>query len=745
MSRKSKRAENESSHSEKQPKKRSFLKTLLLTLLAVLFAGGAVVAVGGAWYVSRLAPTLPSDEEIMAYQANEASVVYDRKGRVISELFVENRRPVQLAKVSRWMVMSILAAEDSDFYSHKGIRPLSIARSFLVGDGGQGASTITQQLARNLFLTLEKSIERKAKEAMLTLRIERLYSKDKILESYLNAIFWGHGSWGISSAARAYFDKKPADLTLAEASLLAGIVAAPEKYSPLRHLERAKQRQKYVLSRMVTLGWITREEADTTAQTELKFNEKTRNRKAPTFTEAPHFVSWLLFNHLLPKYGTERIYKGGLRIYTTLDLDLQKAAETAMSKLKPEGALVAMDPETGNVLALVGGKDFEKSKFNRATQAYRPSGSAFKPVVYTAALEAGYRPNDHILDQPLTLKVPNSPTPLWSPRNFSHKYAGEEPLYTALAASHNTPVVRLTYLVGVDAIVDMGRRLGITSPYLTSALSVGLGVASVTPLEMAVVFSTFANNGARVTPHFIKEIRGRDNTVLETTLPTQEQVIEPRISLMARTMMEQVMNFGTGARGRIPNYQCFGKTGTTNDYSDAWFAGAIPGLTTIVYAGNDDYTSLGRNATGGAIVLPIWSEFTKAAAAILGGPKRFTTPKTDLVSVKLSRKSGYLAAPGEQAVVMLLPAKEVPQTTKSNDPVSSLILDPNAPKLIMLPDDEKYVALPEDIPEQTIKPVLAQNPGSDTLTLDSPRPQPMDQKTIESRYDDLLKQYNLKD
>ncbi len=255
----------QSKHPKKKKKPSSFLKKTLLYLLFLGFIFSAVVAVGLAFYIHKISASLPSDDEILSYEANEASIVYDRNNRVITELFIENRKPMKLHEFSKWIIMSILAAEDSEFYTHAGIRPLAILRSIMTGEKGQGASTITQQLARNLFLTSEKSLERKAKEAILTLRLEKLYTKDKLIETYLNAIYFGHGAWGIDAAAHSYFNKSASQLTLGESSILAGLVAAPEKYSPIRHMDLAKIRQNYVLNRLVRLGWVTEEEAQAAA------------------------------------------------------------------------------------------------------------------------------------------------------------------------------------------------------------------------------------------------------------------------------------------------------------------------------------------------------------------------------------------------------------------------------------------------------------------------------------------------
>lgn len=763
-------------------KRPSLLKRLLLSLLMLGLIAAATVSVTLAFYINRISALLPSDEEIISYQANEASIVYDRKNREVAELYVQNRKPMKLGEFSKWMVMSILAAEDSEFYSHAGIRPMAILRSILVGDRGQGASTITQQLARNLFLTSEKSLERKAKEALISLRLEKLYSKDKLIETYLNAIYFGHGAWGIDAAAHSYFDKSASQLTLAESSILAGLIAAPEKYSPIRHPDLARARQTYVLNRLVKLGWITDKEAESAVREELKFNERTEENNL-VFNKAPYFISHILFKELIPKYGSDRIYKSGMKIYTTLDLDLQTAAENAMKKLKSEGGLVAVDPADGSVLALVGGKDFNGTKFNRVTQAFRQTGSVFKPIVYASAIEEGYRPVDHIIDKVISLDVPNSTGRVWTPLNYGDTYAGEETLLSALAHSHNTPAVRLTVMMGPQKIVDTARRLGITSPHLTAMLSVGLGASSVTPLEMSVVYSAFANGGLRILPTFIREIRSNDDKVIYSSSPSSEKAIAPETALITRSMLQEVIRAGTGSRARMTGFEMFGKTGTTNDSTDAWFAGGVPGLVTVVYAGNDDLKPLGRNATGSQIALPVWSAFMKQAVTILGSPKTFPDVPADVETVRVCVESGYIASPAcRKSTSIFLPSEKIPV---SPCPVHGIGNgdETNAPQLLLLPQDKdefggQTVTVPGDlVPALPLQPgenVQSSPSGAEQLLQNHGEPTPggssdgvpsqkepvstetmektgswrdhikKDDRPVEERYQELLKKYNIK-
>ncbi|MBQ7193972.1 MAG: penicillin-binding protein, partial [Synergistaceae bacterium] len=343
-------------------------------LLVILLATGALSA-GVAWYVVKLSEDLPSMVDLANPKSSLPSILYDRNGEVIARLFIENRTPLELHEISPNLVRAVLAAEDSAFYQHGGIRIGSIMRALWtdVVEGGkvQGASTITQQLARNLFLSHEKSITRKAKEIIIAMRLEKLFPKDKILELYLNTINFGHGAWGVETAARTYFDKSARDLDLAQSAILAGLIANPGRYNPQTSISNAKSRQNYVLGRMETLGWITPQQRQDAYNEELEF--RSRVNRIEEFNMAPYFVSHLLFNDLLPKYGKDEVYSGGMQIYTTLDINLQEKARECIQGLNKNvmGALVCLEAETGEVLALVGGKDFKESKFNRATQAVR--------------------------------------------------------------------------------------------------------------------------------------------------------------------------------------------------------------------------------------------------------------------------------------------------------------------------------------------------------------------------------------
>lgn len=673
-----------------QKKKRSLFYSIMASAALIIAIVGAGVAVATIFLLKDITETLPSSQQILEHEPSLATTIYDRNGRVVTQLFQENRTWVKLDAISPWMVKAILAAEDDSFYEHSGIRPIAIVRAGIVDffhrGAKQGASTITQQLARNLFLSKEKTIIRKAKEAVLALRLERIYTKDQLLEMYLNTIYMGHGAYGIEAAAKSYFNKAPKDLTIDESAILAGLVAAPEKYSPFKNESNSNTRKAYVMRRMLDLDWISKEDYDNYIDKKPALSRRGRRASSISLEEAPYFVSYILFKQLLPNYGTDQIYRGGLRVNTTIDLDLQRKAEEVVSKMGHEGALVALDPNTGEILALVGGRDFDKSKFNRATQAYRQPGSAFKPFVYATALEEGYRGVDHILDAPLLFS--NG----WSPGNYTaNKFEGEVTFMTALAKSINTTAVRLAQICGIGRITDLARRVGISTPYMPDDLSLALGTASVTPLEMAVAYSAFANNGYKVSPYSIKQIISRSGESLEQNGPNISNAITPTTAVTMRSLLEQVTGWGTGARAKMPNIETFGKTGTTNDWTDAWFAGGVPGLVVVVYVGNDNHKPLGGRSTGTIAALPVWKEFVSYAVKKLNTPASFTIPEdAEIESVKVCKKTGFLAAPGCPATTLLLPAGRAPAAVCPwhGGSLTAARSDENAPQFLLAPIDD---------------------------------------------------------
>ena len=737
----------------KKKKRSSFsiLKLLFMTLILLLLVGIGAVSAGVAWYIVKISADLPSMVEVANPKSSVASILYDRNNKVIARLFIENRTPLELHQVSPWLVKAVLAAEDSAFYQHGGIRIGSILRALwidLVEHGKvQGASTITQQLARNLFLSHEKSVTRKAKEIIIAMRMEKLFSKDKLLELYLNTINFGRGAWGAEIAARTYFGKSASELDIAQSSILAGLIANPGRYNPLSNLANAKARQNYVLSRMELLGWISAEQRQQAYAEELKFARKPN--RIEEFNLAPYFVSHLLFNDLLPKYGKDEVYSGGMHIYTTLDLDLQNKAREAVNSLPTMGALVCLAADTGEVLALVGGKDFKTSKFNRATQAFRQPGSSFKPIVYAAALEEDIMPSDHFMDAPITFGGRGGNGRGWSPKNSSGKYAGEVTLQKALSSSFNTVAVRVAAYIGTENVVKMARSAGIETKHLPSDLSVALGAASLTPLEMAVAFNCFNNGGKRVTPLTIREIRDNEGNVLETRTPQLSQAMRPSTAYTIRSMLQDAVRAGTGTRARVPNVDTFGKTGTSNDFIDAWFVGGTPGLTTAVYVGNDDHTSMGRKGFGGTMAAPAWQTFMAYAVKEQKTPSSFANAPdwAEVTRVSICRNSGYLAAGGCPAVPLYFPSGKAP-TAKCpyhGGSYEAADEDPRGPRLFLIEQDEAYLdnsaeeSQEEHTTPQQVNPSVIPAPSAPAPYRHDPSPA----DEVEKRYQQLLKEYGI--
>jgi len=737
-----------------------FVRVILYLFLAVILGSIAMGGIVTYSYISDISKDLPSESEMMAHQASRASVIYDRNGEIIAKLFLENRTPVVLQEVSPWVIKATLAAEDDSFYKHPGLRVTAILRALWVDlmhkDVKQGGSTITQQLARNLFLTHERTIERKAKELIIALRLEKMFSKDRILEMYLNTIYFGHGAWGIDTAARTYFGKAPSELTLPEAAMIAGLIAAPNRYSPLNHPENGSTRQHYVLDRLEDLGWITEVEKMEAESTELVYSH-TPN-KAEKYNHAPYFVTELLFSHLLPKYGKDQVYNGGLSVYTTLDLRLQKAADQAIQQLETEGALVSMDPSNGEILVMTGGKDFKTSKFNRAVQAFRQPGSAFKPFVYSAALENGIMPTDHILDAPISFDHQGPDDEVWAPGNYSGNFHGEVTIVDALSHSYNTVSVRTAQMIGISPVISMARKLGITSPHLPHDLSASLGSASITPLELATAYCAFANNGHRVTPLYIRYIENWNGEILERNEPQVIQAIPPETAVIMRSLLKEVVRDGTGTRCRIPEFEVFGKTGTTNEFMDAWFAGGVPGLITVVYAGRDDHRSMGSKKTGGVVAGPVWKTFMDNAVEVLPLQKTFTLPSgLQAREVRICKDTGYLATDSCPGVNIYLPDHRIPSSycpEHGGDPYLART-DPNGPRVLLLPDDvelyDRYAQTGQwekwEYQDQEFTPVFMEEEAEKPETTPGQpyKNDPSPAKDLEERYQDLLKEYGLSD
>jgi len=605
------RLEEELAREEKTSGTRKWLLFFLLLSSLLGSLGGFVY-----WTLSDL----PRVNAIEEYVPVESSKVYSGDGKVLAEFYFERRTFVPCYKIPDHVKKAFIAIEDVRFYSHPGVDFIGTLRA-LINDlraGGmvQGGSTITQQLAKMLFLKPEKSLMRKIKEAAISIQIEKRYTKDEILGLYLNQTYFGSRAFGIEAGAQTYFGKSVQDLTVGEAALLASLPKAPSLYSPFKNPRKALERRSVVLSIMLKHRFITR------PQYEEAMKEKIPSTPHFRKYEAPYFIE-VLRQQLEHKYGNG-LYTAGYKIYSTVDFRMQKAAEDAVSngikqiekRRKPgiQAALVAVDVHTGHIKAMVGGSDFWKNQFNRATQALRQPGSAFKPFVYAAALEMGMTPDDVIADSPISFKGARAGQ-VWSPHNYDGKYHGVVSLKTALSKSLNAATVRLASMVGVDNIIDEARKLGIRSelqPYLPLAL----GASDVTLLEMVEAYAIFAT-GKTTDPISYERIENRDGIVLEEKYPKFSDVLDPDTSAGLKTLLGAVVKEGTAVKAKQLGRTVYGKTGTTNDFTDAWFIGFDDDLAVGVWVGRDNHTPIGNKETGAAAALPIWMDFMKQAGQYL--------------------------------------------------------------------------------------------------------------------------------
>jgi penicillin-binding protein 1A len=610
----------------------SVVKIAAGTLLGMTMLGSSVVA-GGLVGLAISFRNLPDVRVLQNYIPAETSYIYDMNGTLLYSLHDEaNREVVGLNDISPDLKRAVLAIEDSHFFTHHGINPTSIGRAalsnFQEGRTVEGASTITMQLVKNLFLTPEQSLSRKMAEAVLAMRLEQIFTKDQILEMYLNQVYWGHNAYGVETAAQSYFAKPASELTLAESAMMAGLIQAPEDYSPFVDYQLAKQRQAVVLSRMRELNWITDAEMEEALRQPLHLGRITSfgSSQAPYVTEA-------VIQELSDDFDQERLLRGGMRIQTTVDLNLQRIAEDTVRRgyqnLHAQGiyadqvALVAVDPRTHFVKAMVGGVDYEQSQYNRVTQALRQPGSAFKPFVYYAALASGkYTPDSVIDDSPVSYPDGNE---MYSPQNYDGRFSGPMPLRQALAQSRNVPAIKLGQEVGINRVIEVCRMLGITSP-IEPVTSLPLGSVDLTPLEMAGAYATFASGGWYSETTMVAQVTDSAGNVLLDNTPHPQLVLDPWAVASLNSMMQDVINSGTGTAARLDR-PAAGKTGTTSSERDIWFVGYVPQLSVAVWVGNDDYRPLGGGATGGGYVAPIWRDFMQKA--LVGVPvESFPAPST---------------------------------------------------------------------------------------------------------------------
>ncbi len=608
------------------------------TIIILVFLCLAAALSGGCSFLTLPAPRVPV-----------ASKVYDASNRVITTLYRENRVEVPVEKIPEVTREAFVAVEDTRFYKHFGLDPVRIIgaawNNLRSGKIIEGGSTITQQTVKNLYLSREKTFARKLRESILAVRMEQEYSKEEILELYLNQIYFGHGAYGIEVAAQTYFNKHASDLNLAESAMLAGLPKAPNTYSPFKNWEKARDRQKIVLERMVDAGFITSEEAGEAFREKLVLKSG-----GPNTDTAPYFINEVI-QYVTDKYedGANMLYTEGISVYTTLDLEMQKAAEDSFNSIlkdkdgKLEGALVAIEPGTGYVRAMVGGRDFSRSKFNRAVQAKRQPGSAFKPFLYTAAIDRGYTQGNTFICE--YVEFPQANGKPYHPTDYGSVPYHNRPLTLkeALKISDNIVAIRLANEITPGVMTKYAYKMGLESE-LRPYLSLALGTSEVTPLEITGAYSTLASGGIKSKPMFILKITNKDGRVIEENAPVTERVISDSTAYLVTDMLSAVFDPGgtASALAGVIARPAAGKTGTTQNYRDAWFVGYTPHLAAGVYIGYDNPEKT-VGIPGGKIAGPIWARFMSGALENTP-PEKFTVPP-DIVSVNICTDTGLLATP----------------------------------------------------------------------------------------------------
>ncbi|EFA68648.1 penicillin-binding protein [Cylindrospermopsis raciborskii S07] len=609
------------------------------TLLSVTLLSSSIIA-GSLVGLAISFRNLPDVRQLRSFSPTETTFIYDIKGKLLASIHGEaNRQVVPLDRISPNLKRAVLASEDGHFYGHHGINPSGVGRALVVnlvaGGVKEGGSTITMQLVKNLFLSHKRAFTRKLAEAVLAIRLEQILEKNEILEMYLNQVYWGHNNYGAQTAARTYFNKSAEFLTLGESAMMAGLIQAPEEFSPFVSMKKAKQKQREVLGRMRELDWITSKEYD------QAINEKITLGRIRSFQgSALPYISNTVAQELSRRFGRDALLKGGMRVQTTVDAKFQIMAESTVSRWhqdllgkglrKNQIALVAIDPRTHFVKALVGGVDAKASEFNRATQAQRQPGSSFKPFVYYAAFATGkYTPDSTILDAPVSYRDGNG---WYYPRNYDGGFSGAMSIRTALAQSRNIPVIKLGKSIGMNKVVETCRTLGIMSP-MEPVTSLPLGAIGVTPLEMASAYATFANYGWQSPATVIVRITDSSGNVILDNTPKPQRVLDSWASAATIDIMQSVVTSGTG-KGAALGRPSAGKTGTTSSEKDIWYVGTVPQLTTAVWVGRDDNLQLSSGATGGGMVAPIWRDFMVQALENVPvenfkSPSQFPRPKSN--------------------------------------------------------------------------------------------------------------------
>ena len=600
-----------------------FRHKLLLALLLFTSACCGAMA-GGIFAFMRDLPQIRSLED---FRPSAVTRVYSADRTLLSELYIEKRDPVPLHAIPDYLKKALVTTEDRQFYSHSGIDLKGIARAILrdilAGEFVEGASTITQQLTKTLFLTPRKTVRRKIKEAILAFQLERRYTKDEILSLYLNQVYFGSGAYGVQAAAQRFFGKRIGDLDLAECALIAAMPKAPSRFSPLVNPVLAVERRNIVLKQMRRTGIITTADYRKAVEAPL---DAVSGRKTPR--SAPYFVDYIK-TFLESTVGSSGLYKGGLTVATTLDAQLQAAADSAVenglaaltSRMEkqgldpavPQGALVCIDARTGAILSMVGGRSYTESSYNRAADARRQPGSAFKPVVYACAVEKGMAQNRLLLDAPVLYKGALGGRD-WRPENFSRTYQGEMTIRKALALSKNIPAVRLIEMLGASAVVRFAHAMGIRSR-LSPNLSLALGTSETTLLELTAAYAVFPNRGERAEPYCVQEVLDRSGRRVWGHRQRKTVVMSRAGAAIMVDLLQAVVTEGTGKKAARLPHPVAGKTGTTNDCKDALFIGFSPDLAVGVWVGQDRFATLGHRETGAKAALPIWTEFMTRALA----------------------------------------------------------------------------------------------------------------------------------
>lgn len=612
----------------KPPKKKSPMRRFLWIVGILVFL---IIAGAGCGFIGATMSDLP---EVANVKPAASSQIYDVHGNLITTVHAtENRLPVKLSQVPKDLQNAFIATEDNRFYSHHGVDPIGIMRAIWVNiahDGvAEGGSTITQQLARNAFLTQDRTLKRKIMEAMLAIRIEQYYTKQEILEMYLNQIYFGQGAYGVQAAAHVYFGKNVQDLDLAQSAMLAGLPQSPNYYSPLTNYKAGKARQAVVLGQMVKYDYIDQATADKAKDEDLGLREK--SEAAHSDNNASYFIDYVI-SEIAEKYGDDAVYKDGLKIYTTIDMKAQDAAVQAMHNLpnfytddkgltQPQGALIAINPHNGYIVAMVGGRGDDS--FNRAVLAERQPGSAFKPFVYLAAIQDGMTPGTVMDDKKIEFNG-------WSPKNYEGTYSGQMTLRYALQHSVNTIAVQLADAVGMRKVLNLASSLGITTldDSKDNNLAAALGglTNGVKPIDMAVAYGTLANGGVKVKPVAITKIVDRNGQVVEENSTEEQRVVDPKYAYVITNNLESVMSGGTGGGASIGR-PAAGKTGTTDESKDAWFVGYTPDLVAAVWMGDDYGIETLDGITGGTVPAVIWRDFMSQALNAMEIPASdFTVP-----------------------------------------------------------------------------------------------------------------------